>query len=171
MSIIATVFNLLDLPPSRLETHSFKGTLLMWKGTDSASSPFSCYQSFPAFNDATLTAIEDHGGGMGTPRKGHHLLVSGDGSWWKRAYPTRRDSDQRRHSQWITRSMKEVYGFAATWGTNICIPYSWLLIGFAYSTSQFEARLKTWESRKNLRPEEWKPILERLDRLPKAIWS
>ncbi|KAI1428309.1 ankyrin [Xylaria sp. FL1777] len=52
----------------------------------------------------------------------------------------------------LTQSMREVYGFTAT-------------------VSQLEARLKIWEVRKNIGPEEWKPILDRLDRLPKATKS
>ena len=52
-----------------------------------------------------------------------------------------------------------------------CIPHFWLLIGFAYRVSQLEARLKTWGARKNLKPEEWKPVLDTLERLPKGTKS
>ncbi|KAI0535181.1 hypothetical protein GGR58DRAFT_504575 [Xylaria digitata] len=43
--------------------------------------------------------------------------------------------------------------------------------GFTASVSQFEARLKVWGARKNLRPREWKPVFERLDRLPRTTKS
>ncbi|TGJ87998.1 hypothetical protein E0Z10_g758 [Xylaria hypoxylon] len=52
----------------------------------------------------------------------------------------------------LAHSMRETYGFTA-------------------SVSQFEARLKIWEARKNLKPEEWKPVFEWLDMLPKAAKS
>ncbi|KAI3325678.1 ankyrin [Xylariaceae sp. AK1471] len=43
--------------------------------------------------------------------------------------------------------------------------------GFTASVSQFEARLKKWNARKNLKVEEWKPVLESLGRLPRATKS
>ncbi|RYC59839.1 hypothetical protein CHU98_g6367 [Xylaria longipes] len=43
--------------------------------------------------------------------------------------------------------------------------------GFNASVSQFEARLNTWGARKNLKPEEWEQIHERLDILPQATKS
>lgn len=39
------------------------------------------------------------------------------------------------------------------------------------SASQFEAKLKNWGVRKNLKPKEWVPILEILDRLPPGTRS
>ncbi|KAI8632904.1 hypothetical protein F5Y19DRAFT_491532 [Xylariaceae sp. FL1651] len=43
--------------------------------------------------------------------------------------------------------------------------------GFIASTSQIEARLKVWNARKNLKAEEWKPILDRLDKIPRDTRS
>ncbi|KAI0544847.1 ankyrin [Xylaria curta] len=40
--------------------------------------------------------------------------------------------------------------------------------GFNASVSQFEAKLNAWGARKNLKPEEWEQIHERLDMLPHA---
>ncbi|KAI8625014.1 ankyrin [Xylariaceae sp. FL1651] len=45
------------------------------------------------------------------------------------------------------------------------------LHGFTASVSQYEARLKRWNARKNLKPEEWEPILDGLDALPRATKS
>ncbi|KAJ2982173.1 hypothetical protein NUW58_g4377 [Xylaria curta] len=43
--------------------------------------------------------------------------------------------------------------------------------GLTASASQFETKLKSWGTRKNLKPEEWEPIHERLDALPRATKS
>ncbi|KAI1498172.1 hypothetical protein F5X99DRAFT_432219 [Biscogniauxia marginata] len=43
--------------------------------------------------------------------------------------------------------------------------------GFIASTSQFEAQLQAWQARKNLKAHEWKPVLDRLDSLPREIKS
>ncbi|KAI8625552.1 ankyrin [Xylariaceae sp. FL1651] len=38
--------------------------------------------------------------------------------------------------------------------------------GFIASESQYEIKLKAWGLRKNLKPEEWKVVLDRLDKMP-----
>ncbi|KAI0867601.1 ankyrin [Hypoxylon argillaceum] len=43
--------------------------------------------------------------------------------------------------------------------------------GFNASASQIEAKLKTWGVRKNLKPQQWVPILETLDSLPRGTRS
>ncbi|KAI1368543.1 ankyrin [Xylaria arbuscula] len=43
--------------------------------------------------------------------------------------------------------------------------------GFTAKASQIEAKLKAWGARKNLKPDEWKPILETLDSLPRGTKS
>ncbi|KAI0452291.1 ankyrin [Xylaria acuta] len=43
--------------------------------------------------------------------------------------------------------------------------------GFNASVSQLEARLNAWGARKNLKPEEWEQVHERLDMLPQATKS
>ncbi|KAI0596856.1 hypothetical protein F4775DRAFT_563010 [Biscogniauxia sp. FL1348] len=43
--------------------------------------------------------------------------------------------------------------------------------GFRASISQYEAQLKRWGARKNLKTHEWKPILDRIDRIPRGINS
>ncbi|KAI1131063.1 hypothetical protein F5Y10DRAFT_287832 [Nemania abortiva] len=43
--------------------------------------------------------------------------------------------------------------------------------GFNATESQFEARLKRWKVRKNLKPEEWAPILHKLVSLPRETKS
>ncbi|KAI5923627.1 hypothetical protein F4810DRAFT_668205 [Camillea tinctor] len=43
--------------------------------------------------------------------------------------------------------------------------------GFIASPSQFETQLRKWGARKNLKTHEWKPIFERLDRIPQGTKS
>ncbi|KAI0865890.1 ankyrin [Xylaria cubensis] len=43
--------------------------------------------------------------------------------------------------------------------------------GFDASVSQFEAKLNSWGARKNLKPEEWEQVHERLDMLPQTTKS
>ncbi|KAI1485096.1 hypothetical protein F5X96DRAFT_674962 [Biscogniauxia mediterranea] len=43
--------------------------------------------------------------------------------------------------------------------------------GFRASISQFEAQLKKWGARKNLKTHEWKPVFDRIDRIPRGINS
>ncbi|KAI1075516.1 hypothetical protein F5B20DRAFT_377976 [Whalleya microplaca] len=43
--------------------------------------------------------------------------------------------------------------------------------GFVATISQFEAQLRLWHARKNLRAHEWMPILETIDKLPRETIS
>ncbi|KAI0965310.1 hypothetical protein F4678DRAFT_336752 [Xylaria arbuscula] len=43
--------------------------------------------------------------------------------------------------------------------------------GFNAAEHQFEAQLKRWKARKNLKPEEWRPVLHRLASLPQGTKS
>ena len=54
---------------------------------------------------------------------------------------------------------------------SVCKPVRATAINLCYSTSQLEAKLKSWGARKNLTPDEWKSVFERLDKLPRTTKS